>query len=222
MAYGALARQLLEGLVMYRAQSRDTVAAQLQAHAARAPARPFLFSSAGRYSYGEANARVNQHAAAYTELGVRSGDVVALMLENRPEFLWHLYGLHKLGAIASLVNTQLHSDALAHAVRICAPKRIVVGSEVWARFGPVIERIGPGTRALVDVDVDPELPSAAEAPVWSERLRADAITDPWQPGPTLRDQAAFIYTSGTTGLPKAAIVRHDRFFRAGRVWASAA
>ncbi|HKU37020.1 MAG TPA: AMP-binding protein, partial [Polyangiales bacterium] len=117
--------------------------------------------------------------------------------------------------------------ALAHAVRICAPKRIVVGSEVWSQFASVVDDLGPEARALLEIDVDPEgaalqleLPTMLERPAWSERLRDTSDADPNEPGPVLRDQAAFIYTSGTTGLPKAAIVRHDRFFRAARVWST--
>jgi acyl-CoA synthetase (AMP-forming)/AMP-acid ligase II len=219
MLYGARAYKLLQGLLLYRTDSHETIAAQLQAHAERTPDRPFLYFGDRKYTYGEANARINQHASAYLALGVNSGDVVALLLENRPEFLWHLYGLHKIGAIASLINTHLQAEALAHAVRICSPVRVVVGSEVWEQFESVVDTIGIGTRAIVDVDVDPEVPVSVPSSVWSERLEGQSVANPTVPGPILRAQAAYIYTSGTTGLPKAAIIRQDRFYRAGRVWA---
>ncbi|HKP60102.1 MAG TPA: long-chain-acyl-CoA synthetase [Polyangiales bacterium] len=222
MLYGARVYKLLEGLLLYRTDSHQTIAAQLQAHAGRQPDQVFLYYGGRSYTYGEANAQVNRHCAAYRALGVGEGDVVALLLENRPEFLWHMYALHKLGAISSLVNTHLQAAALAHAVRICAPKHIVVGSEVWSQFAPVIDLVGPTAREMLDVDVDPEDPEVPEAPLWSERLHGTSDANPDVPGPTLRAQAAFIYTSGTTGLPKAAIVRHDRFFRAGRIWATIA
>jgi acyl-CoA synthetase (AMP-forming)/AMP-acid ligase II len=219
MLYGARAYKLFQGLLLYRTDSHQTIAAQLQAHAERIPQQTFLYFGDRSYPYAEANALINQHAAAYRALGVQQGDVVALLLENRPEFLWHLFGLHKLGAIASLVNTHLQGDALAHAVRICEPTRIVVGSEVWEQFAPVIDAIRPNAREIVDVDVDPEDPRRVPATAWSEQLRGQPDTNPSEPGPILRAQAAYIYTSGTTGLPKAAIIRQDRFFRAGRVWA---
>jgi acyl-CoA synthetase (AMP-forming)/AMP-acid ligase II len=219
MLYGARAYKLLQGLLLYRTDSHDTVAAQLQVHAARIPDQPFLLFGDRRYSYAEANALINQHARAYLSLGVQPGETVAVLLENRPEFLWHLYGLHKIGAIASLINTHLHAEALAHAIRICSPVRVVVGSEVWPQFAAVADQIRPGTWEIVDIDVDPEQPVSIPANLWSQRLVDQSTANPPLSGPVLRNQAAYIYTSGTTGLPKAAIIRQDRFFRAGRVWA---
>lgn len=219
MLSGAGALRLLEGLALYRTDSHQTIAAQLEAHAEKTPHAPLLYFGDRRYTYSEANALINRHASAYRSLGVGSDDVVALLLENRPEFLWHLYALHKIGAIASLINTNLQADALAHAVRICSPVRIVCGSEVWKQFDAIADDIGPNTRSIVDVDIDAEEPISVPASVWSERLVGRSDANPTTPGPILRKQAAYIYTSGTTGLPKAAIVRHDRFFRAGRVWA---
>jgi acyl-CoA synthetase (AMP-forming)/AMP-acid ligase II len=221
MLYGARALKLLQGLLLFRPESHDTIAVQLQRHAAKQSERLFLTFGERRYSYGQANALVNQHAAAYRAIGIGHGDVVALVMENRPEFLWHVFGLHKLGAIASLINTNLQGEPLAHAVRICAPKHIVVGSEIWSRFAPVIDAIGSGTREMLDVDLDMDEPAHADASLWSVRLAGRSTDDPSELVATLDSQAAFIYTSGTTGLPKAAIVKHERFYRAGRVWAFA-
>lgn len=222
MLYGPGVYKLLQGWVFYRPESHETIAAQLQAHAANHPDRPFLRYETQRYSYSEANARINQHADAYRALGIRAGDVVALLLENRPEYLWHVFGLHKLGAISSLINSNLQGEALIHAIRICSPTRVVVGSEVWSKVEPVIPAIAPLTREHVDVDVEPGDATPPNVSTWAERLEGCSTANPSARGPMLREQAAFIYTSGTTGLPKAAIVRHDRFYRAGRVWGYAA
>ena len=97
----------LRGVVFHRMTSRRTVAHYLERHARRAPHRLFLAYGDRRFSYGEANRQVNRHAHAYRALGVGRGDVVAIAMENRPEFLWHVLGLHKIGAVASLINTNL-------------------------------------------------------------------------------------------------------------------
>lgn len=213
--------RLLEGALLFSLDSTETIAAQLRDQALRIPDHTFLSFDDQRYTYAAANALVNQHANAYRALGIGAGDVVALLMENRPEFLWHYFGLHKLGAVASLVNTHLQADALAHAVRICEPKRIAVGSEVWARLSRVIDQIRPDARAITDVDIEPGSAfDEASLSRWNERLRDASRDEPRVEATRLREQAAYIYTSGTTGLPKAAIVRHERCFRAARVWSS--
>jgi acyl-CoA synthetase (AMP-forming)/AMP-acid ligase II len=215
--------KLVQGFVLYSPTSNETIALQLEKHAARRPQHPFLLYGDRRYTYGEANAIINQHAHAYRALGVGKGDVVALALENRPEFIWHMFALHKLGAVSSLINTHGQGEVLAHALRVCEPKRIIIGSEIWSAFSSIRGQLGDLARGTVDVDMDPDHAAQVDVPVWSTRLTDASSDNPPESGThKLSDHAAYIYTSGTTGLPKAAVIRHHRFYRGGRVWAGAA
>jgi acyl-CoA synthetase (AMP-forming)/AMP-acid ligase II len=149
--------------------------------------------------------------------------VVALAMENRPEFLWHMFALHKLGAVSSLINTHGQGAILAHAIRICAPRRVIVGSEIWPRFAEIRAQLADVATGAVDVDMDVDEPCDVDVPLWSTHLQDTSTANPVETGThKLQDQAAYIYTSGTTGLPKAAVVRHHRLFRGGRVWSGAA
>jgi acyl-CoA synthetase (AMP-forming)/AMP-acid ligase II len=215
--------RLLQGIGLLEAESGATLTKQLEGHAAADPNKVFLIFEDQRFTYGEANALINQHAHSYRALGVGHGDVVALLLENRPAFLWHLFGLQKIGAIGSLINTHLVGESLAHAIQICRPRHVVVGSEMWAAFEHVRARLPEVGEGMVDVDHAGPGASAADAAAWGERLQHASRSNPAPNARiTLADQAAYIYTSGTTGLPKAAVVRHSRFFRAGAVWAGLA
>ncbi|HEY2735689.1 MAG TPA: long-chain-acyl-CoA synthetase [Polyangiales bacterium] len=214
--------ELAQGLALFDYDSHETLAWQLQRRAATHPDDAFLLFEDERYRYAEANAAINRYVHGYRTLGIGKDDVVALVMDNRPEFLWHLFALHKLGAVASLINTNLQGEPLAHALRICHPRHIVVSSEIFPQLASVRERLEAGV--TIDVDVDPRVAGRVlEAPSWLERIRGAGIGDPPETGQhNLSDLAAFIYTSGTTGLPKAAIVRHHRMYRAGRVWAGLA
>jgi acyl-CoA synthetase (AMP-forming)/AMP-acid ligase II len=215
--------QFLQGWTLFRSGSRETVAWQLERHAARHPERRFLLYGDRSYTYGEANSIVNRHAHAYRALGIRKGDVVAVAIENRPEFLWHFFGLLKLGAVASLINTHSQRDGVLHALRSCQAKHLTVGSEVWPRLAAARAQLEQCTGGSVHVDVDPDQPRTTELPDFAVLTATAAVDDPPETQQqTLADVAALIYTSGTTGLPKAAIVRHERLYRAGRLWASAA
>lgn len=215
--------RLLQGIGLLEADAGATLVKQLEGHAAADPHRVFLIFEDQRFTYAESNALINQHAHSYRALGVGHGDVVALLLENRPAFLWHLFGLQKIGAIGSLVNTHLVGESLAHAIQICRPRHVVVGSELWSAFECVRARLPEVSEAMVDVDQAGPEAGDAQVAVWSERLQRASRSNPATNARiTLADQAAYIYTSGTTGLPKAAVVRHSRFFRAGAVWAGLA
>lgn len=212
--------RFMQGLGLLDADTGATLMSQFERHAASFPARPFLLFEDRQFTYGQANALINQHAHSYRALGIGRGDVVALLLDNRPEFLWHLFGLHKVGAIASLINTHLVGEGLAHAIHICQPRHVVVGAELWPVFAHVREQLPEIADTMIDIDRGNHDQTPLPAADWGRRLISAAQTNPVLSVPvTLADQAAYIYTSGTTGLPKAAIVRHSRFFRAGAVWA---
>ncbi len=220
----------VQGLLPPDYHSTQTFIHQFEQRARLDPAHPFLLYRDRRFTYREANLLANRYAEAYRAAGLRKGQVVALVLENRPELYWHFFGLSKLGVTVALVNSHAVGKPLAHAIRICNPKRVVVGSEVLAQFDAVrgeladvlAPRDGAGAGASVDVDVDPDGPAVSGVPAWSERLPpslSSLARDPIETGlHTLGDLAAYIYTSGTTGAPKAALVKHHRFYRAGRIW----
>src|SRR3954451_23071773 len=156
----AYASRFVRGLIAL-ARLRPPTIAQVFEQQARGKHgdRTFLLYEERRYSYREANACINRVAHAYAGLGLRAGDVVALMLDNRPEFLWHFLAAGKVGLTASLLNTHHSGAPLLHSLRICAPKLVIVGSEHALPFGEVRGELGD-LRAYEDLD--PEHPSAGQ------------------------------------------------------------
>lgn len=55
------------------------------------------------------------------------GDVVALMMDNRPEFIITWLGLCKLGVITAFINFRLHGASLKHVIDICQAKMYILG-----------------------------------------------------------------------------------------------
>jgi acyl-CoA synthetase (AMP-forming)/AMP-acid ligase II len=211
--------KLIQGMFLFDENSVETLGRQFEKHAANKPQKLFLLYHDRTFTYAEANSIINRYANAYKSLGLEKGDVVALDIENRPEFYWHFFALNKIGVVASLINTNTTGDVLIHALRVCEPRNMVIGSEVWSHFAEIRDKVADVAPGGIYLDVDPEQPVAVDLPKWSDRA-ADASeenpleTDP----PTLSDAAAYIYTSGTTGMPKPAVIKNHRFYRAGRVW----
>ncbi|NXX99776.1 S27A1 protein, partial [Centropus bengalensis] len=144
--------------------------------------------------------------------GFRSGDVVAIFMESRPEFVGLWLGMAKVGIEAALINFNLRSDSLVYCVTASEAKGVPLPlfpaaiSEVDERLGKNMAKFccGDYDAAAVPADtrhLDPLLTSA------STQIPAQI------PAKGLDDRLFYIYTSGTTGMPKAAIVVHSRYYR---------
>src|SRR5579863_1248428 len=89
----------------YRRDQLGSVADLLETRAADATTRPFVIFEGRTVSFGELNEQANRVAHAVHAAGLKAGDVVALLMENRPEFPMVWLGLAKLGIITALLNT---------------------------------------------------------------------------------------------------------------------
>lgn len=58
-----------------------------------------IWSRSGEYVWREVNTRVNQYAAFFLDLGVRPGHLVAVYLQNAPEFCFAWLGLWAIGKV---------------------------------------------------------------------------------------------------------------------------
>jgi fatty-acyl-CoA synthase len=54
---------------------------------------------------------------------IAKGDVVALLMPNRPEYFATWLGLTRAGAAVALLNTNLTGASLAYCIDLVAPKR---------------------------------------------------------------------------------------------------
>ena len=61
--------------------------------------------------------RVTALAAAFQEAGVRKGDIVALLLSNRPEFLESALAVNRIGAAFLSLNVRLAGPELEYIIR---------------------------------------------------------------------------------------------------------
>ena len=161
-------------------------------------------------TYAELNGLANRYARWARSIGLAKGDVVALLMPNRADYLAIWLGMARAGVATALLNTNLVDQALAHGINIVDAKAIIVDSSLstplagargFFKSSPMVFVYGadPGPAPRVDAIV--------------EGLD-DGPFEPEEPlGLTIEDTALFIYTSGTTGLPKAARITHSRLLR---------
>ncbi len=206
-----------------RIKPRDlyTLADRLEEKAASQGERPFLIHGTQRFSYAEVDARANQVAHAALARGLRSGDVCALAMENRPEFFFIWFGLVKLGVVVAFINTQVSGKALVHALDTTRAKAVVVGDECLANFTTTdgLPDVPPWRLADPAQPWQGEGPERADAAFDAEVAAASRAAFPRAHRATVSAETPtlLIFTSGTTGLPKAARYSHMRWLSSGDV-----
>jgi len=62
--------------------------------------------------------------------GYHKGDVVAVFMESRLEFVGTWLGLAKLGVVTALINFNLRLETLAHCINSSRSKALIYGSEL--------------------------------------------------------------------------------------------
>jgi acyl-CoA synthetase (AMP-forming)/AMP-acid ligase II len=191
----------------------------VEQHAERNPGGAAVLYESRRISNAELDRAANRYANALLSLGLRKGDVVALVMDNRPEYVVALAGGSKIGVITSLVNTHVGGAQLEHALRICSPKLVLAGSEHASRLDEVREGLPVSIdRVMIQSDGD-DRTTVEGASGFDALLASSSDANPGKTGEQRAEDALlYIYTSGTTGFPKAALWRNDRFFRAAGIF----
>jgi fatty-acyl-CoA synthase len=212
--------QLAAATLRHTPSQRYTVADRLEEKARAHPDRPFILYEGRAHSYAAVNAAANRVAAVLRSEGLACGDVAALLMENRPEFIVTWLGLAKLGVTAALMNTHLRGHALRHALATTGARALVAGSECLDALASAADAF-PAASTFVRRDPwtgASEVPLPVGARDLDALLAAAADRDP---DPSVRaalragDDLFHILTSGTTGLPKAARLSHMRFLGVG-------
>jgi acyl-CoA synthetase (AMP-forming)/AMP-acid ligase II len=151
------------------------------------------------WTYRETFARVHALSRLYAHAGYGPGDRVALLLENRPDFLLHFLALNACGVSIVPINPDYRADEVRYLLEHSEALLAVAVPEHAANLSAVAKTLDI---PVIDVTV------AANIPTRSKLTRAQNT-----PGPDL--EAALLYTSGTTGRPKGCILTNTYFLTSG-------
>ncbi|MFT3859422.1 MAG: long-chain-acyl-CoA synthetase [Aquabacterium sp.] len=202
----------LWNLVTLRPHQVGSIGQRFADLAHRQPNKPALIFEGRKWTYREFNIWANQVAWALTEAGVKQGDSVGVMFENRPEMLACVLGIVKLGAVATLLNNQQRGDVLAHSLRITKPRIVITGQECLEGYNS----LSPEQRQEIGAQWwwDGEGSAPQGLPNLRDRIaKCDTRNPPQTEKIILKTPCFHIFTSGTTGLPKASVMTHYRWHR---------
>ena len=162
-------------------------------------------------TYRELDAMANRYGHWIKGRGLRRGDVAALVMPNRIEYLAIWLGFAKAGVATALINNNLTGPALAHSLSISGATQIIADFTTYegieAIRGDLPKSAMLWVLGLRSEDETSDRRGLDAAVKGASTVRLDKSS---RYGMQAKETALLIYTSGTTGLPKAARITHAR------------
>jgi fatty-acyl-CoA synthase len=207
------------GLGTVEAPYSRTLADLIREQAERYGARPAVICGERAVSYAELAGRAAAVAAGLRQRGIRRGDRVGLLVNNRLEWLEAFFGTVMAGGGVVAVSTWSSRDELDWLLQDSDVKLLIA----LDRFGD--NDFAAALRALAPEIAHPERRRSARYPalreivllgddtVGFERYEALAATVPGRrlppgEGPSAADDAIIIHTSGSSSRPKSVPLSH--------------
>ncbi|MFC4594522.1 class I adenylate-forming enzyme family protein [Sphingobium tyrosinilyticum] len=175
-----------------------TVHALLRSAAEHAPERVAVVAGDLRLTYEELGDKVERIASAWVARDISKGDRLAILIGNRPEFLFTILAAARIGVIVVPLNPRQKLPEIQFMLQKCEAKAIVFEASM-AEEVPKAETLPLLSRRFV---VSGETEGAepfdwlAEAPFSASFAE---VAEPHEDDPF-----CILYTSGTTGEPKGA------------------
>jgi acyl-CoA synthetase (AMP-forming)/AMP-acid ligase II len=185
------------------------LARSLDRNADRAPHEDAVIFRDSRLTHLELLDRVSALAAAFLEAGIGHGDIVALLLGNRPEFLESALAVNRIGAAFLPVNVRLAGPEIEYIVGHSGASAIVTEPGFAAAAAAAGRRAaGPWTVVTVGQDQGGDAPGADyESLLGAHRGAAVPAAEVGE-----ADLHRLMYSSGTTAHPKGVPITYGNFY----------
>lgn len=175
-------------------------------------------------TFAQFDQHVNRFATGLAKLGLKKGDVLAMMLPNSFQYVIGFYACARLGVIVTGVNPTYKAGEVKHQLKLTGAKALIVLDVLYGdAIAPIIDDtavkhlIVTNVTDLADLSAFkrwlgrklgkiPHAPAPAGALAFRDLIR----TPPNVPHVEISadDIHTYIMTGGTTGVPKAAVLTH--------------
>ncbi|MHA2006416.1 MAG: long-chain-acyl-CoA synthetase [Promethearchaeota archaeon] len=204
-------------------ESYKNVPILIEKHAQEYPNDAAILFEEKMYTHKEYNEWCNRYANYFrNKVGLKKGDIAVVFMTNRPEIMFAIYGLSKIGVVSSLINTKQRSKPLIHSINIDPGKIFIIGEELIEAFEEVRQKLNLSedqSKHLYFVTDNGKVGMPNGFQDLSKIVKNEDTSNP-PTSKTLqaKDPYAYIFTSGTTGLPKAAIITHGHTYGSSIYW----
>jgi fatty-acyl-CoA synthase len=185
------------------------LARSLDRNADRTPDEAAVIFRDARLTHRQLLDRVNALAAAFREAGVGRGDIVALLMGNRPEFLESALAVNRVGAAFLPLNVRLAGPELEYIIGHAGASAIVTEAGLAGPVAAISERLT--TLRLVVVAGQDEAAGRVGVPYEAFLGEHLGVFVP-AAGVIETDLHRLMYSSGTTAHPKGVPISYRNFY----------
>ncbi|MFX1325585.1 MAG: long-chain fatty acid--CoA ligase [Promethearchaeota archaeon] len=175
--------------------------------------RTAIWYMKNKISYKRFNDIANRLATVLVDLGVKKGDVIAIMLPNMPQFPFSFYGIQKAGGIVTACSVLHTEHELAYQLNDSGAEIIIAWDNQLEKIMNIKERTRLRHIIITNIlDYGPMAPR--NPPEITGTMQFLNLIEKTKPNPpkfetyAKEDIAILQYTGGTTGLPKGAMLTH--------------
>jgi acyl-CoA synthetase (AMP-forming)/AMP-acid ligase II len=174
---------------------------QLQRAALYHSDRTAIIYGKKKMTYRQLNERLNRLGNGLLKLGLKKGDRVALVSQNRPQIIEGEYACYKTGLVQIPLNARLSIQELVRMFNHSEAKALIVGPEH-------MEDVRKHQSEIKTIEHYIAISDAPQGMIDYEKLLDESAPDEPTIDLDLEDLACFKYTSGSTGMPKAIMNSH--------------
>ncbi len=195
------------------------------------PENEAIVSNGERITYKSLRDRTNRLADALLRFGIKTGDKVAVLFTNLPEWFYSEFAIDKIGGIVVPINTRYALDEFRYILEHSdATTLLMMDQSQGHHYIQMLEELCPMLSSSRAGDLDsPRLPFLKNVIVSGQKpyegtidfdtlIRVGENEDYWdlrkaQQEITGEHIAHLPYTSGTTGKPKGVMTTHFQYIR---------
>jgi acyl-CoA synthetase (AMP-forming)/AMP-acid ligase II len=181
----------------------------LERNADRTPQEDAVIFRDTRLTHLQLRDRVNALAAAFQAAGIGKGDIVALLMGNRPEFLESALAANRVGAAFLPLNVRLAEPELEYVIRHAGAAAIVTEPGFAAPVAAIGGRLTTRWTAVMTGDKEDAGPGSVR---YESFLGAHCGASVPPADVTEADLHRLMYSSGTTAHPKGVPISYGNFY----------
>jgi long-chain acyl-CoA synthetase len=164
-----------------------------------------------QYSIQEYFDNCNRVSYALLTMGLKKGDKIAIISNNRPEWNFADFGISQIGAVSVPIYPTISSDEYSYILGHAEPKLIFISDKsLYEKIKPLADKI-PAISDIYTFDKIEGVKHFAELISIGKETSPELVSILAKTKAEIKpaELATIIYTSGTTGFPKGVMLSHS-------------